>query len=397
LNSLNVALKQFEATAANLYKAEQLWKEIRASIPETIVFGDPAEGLYDDRCSAFQALQESLPKIDGWSLPVWNLELDAIAQMRFDAQEIDMIESKIAVEAPIFEPDRSLKEYRYRFNKKRRALVRKELLACIDRVDSLIRELAALYPEDYSEKHQPVDEHIWKRLIEQVTSIDMLLGNSMKRPGRWQYLNRHLHFGLVVDFFDIKEMDWPAVKFGITQSLYENDEPLPIEAKDLGDLVTSDLSGDVVTALKWESLNEDGFERLLFSLISRTPRYENPEWLTRTNAPDKGRDLSVYRIIDDPLGGIRRHRVIIQCKHWLTKSVGLPDVGSAKDQMSIWEPPLVDVLTIATSGRFTTDAIDFVEKHNQRHGGPRIEMWAENHLEKLLASRPALIGEFGLR
>jgi hypothetical protein len=66
-------------------------------------------------------------------------------------------------------------------------------------------------------------------------------------------------------------------------------------------------------------------------------------------------------------------------------------------EMSLWQPPKVDILVVATSGRFTTDAIDFIEKHNQSDRALRIEMWPESHLERLLAEWPALIAEFGLR
>jgi hypothetical protein len=68
-----------------------------------------------------------------------------------------------------------------------------------------------------------------------------------------------------------------------------------------------------------------------------------------------------------------------------------------KEQMKLWEPPRVDVFVIATSGTFTTDAVDYVEKTNQGDTGMRIEMWPESHLESLLARRPALIAEFKLR
>ena len=65
--------------------------------------------------------------------------------------------------------------------------------------------------------------------------------------------------------------------------------------------------------------------------------------------------------------------------------------------MKLWEPPRVDVHVIATSGRFTSDAVAVVEKHNQSDSALRVEMWAESHLERLLASRPGIIAEFGLR
>jgi hypothetical protein len=65
--------------------------------------------------------------------------------------------------------------------------------------------------------------------------------------------------------------------------------------------------------------------------------------------------------------------------------------------MKLWEPPRVDVHVIAPSGRFTADAVTLVEKHNQSDSALRIEMWPESHLERVLANRPAMIAEFGLR
>jgi Restriction endonuclease len=119
--------------------------------------------------------------------------------------------------------------------------------------------------------------------------------------------------------------------------------------------------------------------------------------LMKTNAPDRGRDLSVYRVYTDPLGGTLRQRVIIQCKHWQSKSVGPSEIATLKEQMKMWEPPRVDVHVIPTSGRFTSDAVAIVEKQNHSDSALRIEMWPESHLERLLASRPAIIAEFGLR
>ena len=166
---------------------------------------------------------------------------------------------------------------------------------------------------------------------------------------------------------------------------------------DLGELVATRPGGSVTTELAWSNLNDDGFERLIFSLISNEPGYENPEWLMRTRAADRGRDLSVTRVTADGLSGTRRQRVVIQCKHWLSKSVALIDVSGARDQMALWPNPPVDVLVIATSGRFTSDAVAWIEQHNQAGVRPQIEMWAESHLERVLASRPALIAEAKLR
>ena len=67
------------------------------------------------------------------------------------------------------------------------------------------------------------------------------------------------------------------------------------------------------------------------------------------------------------------------------------------EKLRLWQPPRVDVLIVATSGRFTTDAIDWAERHNQSDQAIRIELWPESHLEQLLTQRPDLIAEFGLR
>ena len=65
--------------------------------------------------------------------------------------------------------------------------------------------------------------------------------------------------------------------------------------------------------------------------------------------------------------------------------------------MALWSNPRVDVLTIATSGRFTADAVAWIESHNASGASIKIEMWPESHLERVLAGRPAVIAEFGLR
>ncbi|HMH58460.1 MAG TPA: hypothetical protein VK537_04700 [Galbitalea sp.] len=45
-------------------------------------------------------------------------------------------------------------------------------------------------------------------------------------------------------------------------------------------------------------------------------------------------------------------------------------------------------LIVATSGRFSADAVDWAEKHNDRADLPLIELWPEGKLETLLAERP---------
>ena len=65
--------------------------------------------------------------------------------------------------------------------------------------------------------------------------------------------------------------------------------------------------------------------------------------------------------------------------------------------MEHWTNPKVDILIIATSGRFSADAVDWIEKHNAKGISPRVWMWPESHLERLLAKRPGLVAEFAMR
>ena len=65
--------------------------------------------------------------------------------------------------------------------------------------------------------------------------------------------------------------------------------------------------------------------------------------------------------------------------------------------MELWQPPRVDGLIIATTGRFTVDAISLMERHNQGDHALHIGTWPDSHLEVLLAARPHLIAEFRLR
>lgn len=391
---LNAALRHFEAAEANLIKIEKVLSEIEAAIPNGIAFGEIPE--QEENCRSFYALLSSLPKIDQWKPSIALMELDEIAQNRFDAQEVGEIECVVSVERQISEPAKLLREYRHRFNQKRRELIRDALTELIDAVDANLRELSKLLQED-TECNGKIENTEFDQLRDNVAQINTLLGSSVAKPARWSDLHRHMHFGMLGDLHDIVEYDWPSVKAGLRKSLYGEREPVPVEVEDLGALVSKKPRGPVATKLLWKTLMDEDFERLIFALISSEQGYENPEWLMKTNAPDRGRDLSVYRVHADALGGTIRQRVIIQCKHWMSKSVSPSEIAILREQMRLWEPPRVDVHVIATSGRFTSDAVAMIEKQNHSDSALRIEMWPESHLERLLASRPAIIGEFSLR
>jgi hypothetical protein len=393
-NSLNSALRQFELTEANLIKLERLWAQIESAIPSGVVFGESPE--VENLCRAYALILEHVPYIEGKKPTSVPMSLDEIAQVRLDANEIGDIDCHISTEQAITAPGRELREYRFNFDRARRQLVHDAIENTINQIDSNLRILKQ--SDDFnSQPGEPIVSTEWATLKENVAVLATLLGKDVPQKSRWSDMVRHLRFGKANDLRDIIGFDWPSVKAALQLLTLHENEPLNVEVHDLSNLIRAKPTGPVATKLAWSNLEDDDFERLVFSLVSDESGYENAEWLMHTNAPDRGRDISVYRILSDPLSGYQRQRVIIQCKHWLTKSIALSDVSTLRDQMQLWEPPRVDVHIIATSGRFTADAVAFIENHNQSDHALRIEMWPESHLERLLARRPALIAIHRLR
>lgn len=150
-------------------------------------------------------------------------------------------------------------------------------------------------------------------------------------------------------------------------------------------------------ALRWSNLTAEGFERLMFALASEAEGYAEVDWLMKTTAPDHGRDIGAVRLRNDSLSGYTQERVVIQCKHWLSRSIKAEDISGEVTSIDHWEHPPVDVLIFATSGRFTVDAVSWVERHNAKGTRPRVEMWNDAKLESLLSDRPHLVLAFELR
>jgi hypothetical protein len=286
---INAALRSFEAAEANLEKLERLFKELRQLVPEGISFG--SDPKYDELRRAYSDVLSALPTIDGWKPKDTPVDLNDLAQWRLDAREIDEISAIAATEEAVDAPARELAEYRHHLNKKRRELIREALADVIGRIDDTVRILREKHKDDDDRNRaRKVDDSEFQELQRHVQEIETMLGSSLPRPNRWSDLRRHLHFGQVSDLIDILEFDWPKVRVGLSAGLYDQNEPVPVGVSDLGVLAAAQPRGTVATRLRWESLSPEDFERLLFAMISGARGYENPEWLMKTNAPDRGRD-----------------------------------------------------------------------------------------------------------
>jgi hypothetical protein len=391
---LNDALEQFDKIDANIRRLEKIWEEMEVLIHVS----GPRLGVEDKRRyetlrRAFENVADSLPVIGEIKYDGYPLEADEIGPLQFETHEVGELEASVRADQLIFAPNRGIDEYRFRFDSARRDLVRERLRELVTEIDELLARLLEWVGED----SEPVVDPDWSRLADAIAEVERLVSKDMPRTGRWTDLKRHIHFGQGHDVHDIAKLDWPSIRPDIEAGMYSNMEPLPVQVDDLAVLVKSKPRGRVSTKLAWDALGPEDFERLLFNIISDAEGYENAKLLTRTNAPDRGRDISVDRGLSDSLGGVMRQRIIIQAKHWTTRSIPPLEVMQAVSSAKLSEPPLVNVLIIATSGRFTADAVAWVEQHNHAGERPTIEMWPDSHLETLLAERPDLVAEFRLR
>jgi len=386
--TLDEILRQFENVDANLDRIEKSLGRIEELEQASVSTGYTFEDCYE----AIQIIWAALPKIDGWKPEISIYDSNEKALMRFDAQEVCEPHAFVAVENEINRAEKTITEYRRRVRQKRIALTRERILQLAEDANRAVMNLKrklSTGEDEFSNERSTISDA--------VKQIDVLLGDAFKRPPRWGDLRRHLGFWKECDMNDIVEHDWPSVFPVLNQQLYTDDEPLPVETSDLGAIAVNEVTAPVTTQLGWESLDSDSFERLIYNLITHTKGYSNPKWLMRTNAPDRGRDISAEHTYEDPLSGLIHSRIIIQCKHWRAKSISVEDIAALKEQIKLWEPPTVNVVIVATSGRFTADAVTSIERHNQTGSPPRIDMWPESHLEMLLAQRPALVASFHLR
>jgi hypothetical protein len=387
---INDLLNALDRTAANLANLEKIWSRAEGFIPKGPWAGSSVE--YDDLCRAWDNLLPGLPKIDGWTITGSLPDIDAMGRSFIDYGDIGEIAFPLFEEGE--QPGRDLAAYRYRLNQARRRAARERLELLTAQVDlALPRILSGV---DRQSKAELAGSDV-DAVTSAVAEVERLLGDSAERTGRWSDLSRHLHFGEGHDWHDIAEFDWPTVRSDVEAASMSDTDPIPTPDIDLGLAASGALTGAVATALPWPALSDDGFERLLYDLLRDYPSHENVQWLTRTHAPDRGRDLSFDRVLRDPTGGARVERVLVQAKHWQTKSVGPADVSGAVTGAKLWEPPLVQVVIVATSGRFTSDAVAWAERHNHSGSAPRIELWPESKLESLLAQKPHIAAAHSLR
>lgn len=387
---LDELLQVMDRAAANLAKLQAIWDRAEPMIPSSPQRGTNSE--YEDLRRAWTSLLAGLPPIDGFTITEELPDIDAAGQAFIDYLEIG--EPAFALMNALEQPGHQLDEYRFKLAQARRRAIHDRLDDLMSTINAALGQITDSIAWDSSDR---VDDPRTKVVEESISEIERLLGDTTDRKGRWGDLHRHLRFSEGHDWHDIAEMDWPSVRADVEAASLSESDPLSVPTVDLGVAASAKPAGGASIGLHWPVLNDDGFERLLFDLLRGFPSYQNVEWLMKTRAPDRGRDLSAERVIRDDGGTTRTDRVIVQAKHWTSKSVAPSDITNTLAALPLWEPPVVRTLVIATSGRFTTDAVGIVEKHNADGKLPFIELWADSRLETQLSQRPDLIASYGLR
>lgn len=396
---LDIALATFDKVAVNLEKLEKIWERARPYVPTGPHLGTIPE--YTTLARNWDDLLPGLLPIDGWKITEGLPDIDALGQAFIDYGDIGELPRGAWAEAA--RPSEELERYRHLLDRARRRVIATRLTELSDQVSRLIEKVISGLPtlEAWNAStpgpRVRVDSPEAEEVSNCVAEIERLLGQTVERTGRWSDLHRHLRFGEVHDWYDISALDWPSVLSDIEAAKAGEADPIPVPDVDLGEIGKTKLTGQATTALSWSLLDPDEFERLLFDVLRDLEGYQNIEWLMKTNAPDRGRDISLQRVIPDASGSVRTERVMLQAKHYTTKSVGPSDIQSSLASLSLWEPPVIRSLIIATSSRFSADAVAIVEKHNEDGSRPHIELWADSKLETLLSQRPKLAITYGLR
>lgn len=387
---LESLIQDMDNAAANLEKLTAIWERAAPMIPRGANGSSSTD--YEDLQRAWIGISNALPPIDGFTISARLPDIDDLVDEYAEAFFAGLPTHTIERES--LKAESQLAEYRFRLHHARRKAIRERLSILSYIISQALPSIIKNVPRD---SREVITNDDTETVSQALREIEQLLGNTLERTGRWQDMRRHLLFGQGHDWHDISERDWPQVKHDIESAYQTEMDPLPVRNLDLGEAAESKLSGGVSPVLQWNKLTPDSFERLIFDLLQGWSSYEDVELLLKTESPDQGRDLSAYRVSHHEDQSTSRERVIIQAKHWITRSVGPEEIDKTLTRIKLLESPVVDLLIVVTSGRFTADAVRLKEKRNNSGKLPKIDLWADTKLESLLSLRPDLIAKYGLK
>lgn len=138
--------------------------------------------------------------------------------------------------------------------------------------------------------------------------------------------------------------------------------------------------------IPWSTLKDEELEELVYWLLDSMGA-KDLSWRVggRTaNAPDGGRDIEATMYSPDATG-------VPAPAQWWVEAKGR---SSTVEKAAVTHAATnalghtVDVLTVATNGRFTNPTRDWVEAFNRTHPRPHVQLWDRHELERLVGAHP---------
>ncbi len=339
IKKIEEKIKIFDLIEVNLTKSDYIWEKISKYLN-----GKSDSEDYEILVQKFYNVIQTLPKIENWMPSPEIHELSEVTKLLIENDEIGDWEFTIDMNKKLFQPEQEIRQYKYLVRKKRHEIIREYIKQYLIEIEKEIERILIDYKD--AKNNSTIKDDDIVTIVRNSNHIEFLIGKA-KYPKRWSDFKRHIHFHLKQDFEDIKKNDLPDIWGSLNEIIYHKEEPLHIGIESLDDIEGEEIPSKlVIKSLKWNNLNDDSFERIIYNLISSTSNYENPKWLTKTRAADKGRDLSVDKIVHDDLVDTQRFKVIIQCKHWLSKSLNVEDIIVSKEKIKNLEPPKIEIFIL---------------------------------------------------
>ena len=182
------ALREFDRVAANLDKLQTVIDRLDGTLADS---SGSSRQQREELIRSFCYIADHVPGIDGYRIEAVPMTHDEIALAHIDANDVGEPSAIVAVEQEIEGPRSQLAEYRFRFERQRRALVRGRADEVVQRIDSLLDQVEV---SEFQGSWRSEDN--WGALQSLVSELDRLVGAVVPGRARWGDLRRHLHLGV---------------------------------------------------------------------------------------------------------------------------------------------------------------------------------------------------------
>lgn len=147
----------------------------------------------------------------------------------------------------------------------------------------------------------------------------------------------------------------------------------------------------ISTSFDWSLLSPDQFEELCYDVLKKDKSlgFSTVEWFKGTTG-QRGRDIEAKKIISTISGKSREERWIIQCKHYLSRSIGVRDF---MDTIAWADSHNPEAILMIASSFLSSDAKDYI-KGLYKQKRYKIEYIEIDELERIIKNDIELINKY---